>query len=50
MSPFPAGPNDLPYADGDFFAFEQLLTSKEQDRLAEVRDFLAREVQPLAVD
>ena len=50
MSPFPAGPNDLPYADGDFFAFEQLLTGKEQDRLAEVRDFLAREVQPLAVD
>ncbi|PNI07421.1 acyl-CoA dehydrogenase [Arthrobacter sp. AFG7.2] len=42
--------NDLPYADGDFFAFEQLLTGKEQDRLAEVREFLAREVQPIAVD
>ncbi|MFB8370584.1 acyl-CoA dehydrogenase family protein [Pseudarthrobacter sp. NPDC055928] len=42
--------NDLPYADGDFFAFEQLLTGKEQDRLAEVRDFLAREVRPIAVD
>lgn len=41
---------DLPYADGDFFAFEQLLTEKEQDRLAEVRDFLAREVRPIAVD
>ena len=27
-------PNDLPYADGDFFAFEQLLSGKEQDRLA----------------
>jgi len=41
---------ELPYADGDFFAFEQLLSGKEQDRLAEVRDFLAREVRPLAVD
>lgn len=41
--------NNLPYADGDFFAFEQLLGSKEQDRLAEVRDFLAREVKPIAV-
>lgn len=45
-----AGRNDLPYADGDFFAFEQLLTGKEQDRLAEVREFLAREVNPIAVD
>ncbi|MFP3463590.1 acyl-CoA dehydrogenase family protein [Arthrobacter globiformis] len=42
--------NSLPYADGDFFAFEQLLSSKEQDRLAEVRSFLAREVKPIAVD
>ena len=42
--------NNLPYADGDFFAFEQLLSGKEQDRLAEVRDFLAREVKPIAVD
>ncbi|MEK0154232.1 acyl-CoA dehydrogenase family protein [Arthrobacter oryzae] len=42
--------NDLPYADGDFFAFEQLLSGKERDRLAEVRDFLAREVKPIAVD
>ena len=41
---------ELPYADGDFFAFEQLLSGKEQDRLAEVRDFLAREVKPIAVD
>ena len=30
--------NNLPYADGDFYAFEQLLSGKEQDRLAEVRD------------
>ncbi|WP_426976691.1 acyl-CoA dehydrogenase family protein [Pseudarthrobacter sp. O4] len=42
--------NNLPYADGDFFAFEQLLSGKEQDRLAEVRGFLAREVRPIAVD
>ena len=42
--------NNLPYADGDFYAFEQMLTGKEQDRLAEVRGFLAREVKPIAVD
>ena len=42
--------NNLPYADGDFFAFEQLLTGKEQDRLAEIRVFLDREVRPIAVD
>ncbi|MGY3317847.1 acyl-CoA dehydrogenase family protein [Arthrobacter sp. TE12232] len=42
--------HNLPYADGDFFAFEQLLSAKERDRLAEVREFLAREVKPIAVD
>ena len=42
--------NNLPYADGDFFEFEQLLSGKERDRLAEVREFLAREVKPIAVD
>ena len=42
--------NDLPYADGDFYAFEQLLSDKERDRLAEIREFLAREVRPIAVD
>ncbi len=42
--------HNLPYADGDFFAFEQLLSAKEQDRLTEVREFLAREVRPIAVD
>ncbi|WP_285320506.1 acyl-CoA dehydrogenase family protein [Pseudarthrobacter sp. lyk4-40-TYG-27] len=45
-----ADPRELPYADGDFFAFEQLLSDKERDRLAEVKDFLAREVRPIAVD
>ena len=42
--------HNLPYADGDFFAFEQLLSAKELDRLAEVREFLTREVRPIAVD
>ncbi|SDK45775.1 acyl-CoA dehydrogenase family protein [Arthrobacter sp. ok362] len=42
--------HNLPYADGDFFAFEQVLSAKEQDRLAEVREFLTREVRPIAVD
>jgi glutaryl-CoA dehydrogenase len=41
---------NLPYADGDFYGFEQLLTGKEQDRLAEIRSFLSREVKPIAVD
>ncbi|MGY4543009.1 glutaryl-CoA dehydrogenase [Arthrobacter sp. UYNi723] len=50
MSKAPVDINNLPYADGDFFAFEQLLTGKEQDRLAEIRGFLAREVRPIAVD
>ena len=43
-------PENLPYADGDFYGFEQLLTDKERDRLAEIREFLAREVKPIAVD
>ena len=42
--------DSLPYADGDFFAFEGMLSSKERDRLAEVRSFLAREVKPIAVE
>ena len=50
MATSAAGPQELPYADGDFYAFEQLLSDKERDRLAEVRDFLAREVRPIAVD
>ena len=50
MSITAADLNDLPYADGDFYAFEQLLSDKERDRLAEIREFLAREVRPIAVD
>ncbi len=42
--------NNLPYADGDFYGFEQLLTDKEREKLQELRDFLAKEVKPIAVD
>ena len=42
MSITAADLNDLPYADGVFYAFEQLLSDKERDRLAEIREFLAR--------
>lgn len=42
--------NNLPYADGDFYGFEQLLSGSERERLQEVRDWLAKEVKPIAVD
>ena len=41
--------NNLPYADGDFFAFEELLSDKERSRLEDIRTWLAREVRPNAV-
>lgn len=50
MSTPAADLTNLPYADGDFYSFEQLLSGKEQDRLAEIRHFLTREVRPIAVD
>ncbi|WP_461189651.1 acyl-CoA dehydrogenase family protein [Arthrobacter sp. Z4-13] len=50
MSTPAADLNNLPYPDGDFYSFEQLLSEKEQGRLAEIREFLAREVRPIAVD
>ncbi|WP_026821221.1 acyl-CoA dehydrogenase family protein [Arthrobacter castelli] len=40
--------NNLPYPDGDFFAFEQLLTAAERERLQEIRDWLSKEVTPIA--
>ncbi len=40
--------NGLPTAD--FFAFESLLSSKEQAKLAELREFLAAEIAPYASD
>ncbi|WP_026532099.1 acyl-CoA dehydrogenase family protein [Arthrobacter sp. H41] len=41
--------DNLPYADGDFFSFEELLSDKERSRLAEVRAWLTAEVRPNAV-
>lgn len=40
----------LPYADGDFYGFEQLLSEAERQRLSELREFLDREVRPVATD
>ncbi|MBP3044056.1 acyl-CoA dehydrogenase family protein [Arthrobacter jiangjiafuii] len=40
--------DNLPYADGDFYAFEDLLSDKERDRLHEVRAWLKAEVTPHA--
>lgn len=40
--------NNLPYPDADFLAFEQLLTAAERNRLQEIRDWLAKEVTPIA--
>ncbi|GAB3245213.1 acyl-CoA dehydrogenase family protein [Arthrobacter pigmenti] len=40
--------NNLPYPDADFFAFEQLLTAAQRERLQEIRDWLAKEVKPIA--
>ncbi|MFT4471626.1 acyl-CoA dehydrogenase family protein [Arthrobacter sulfonylureivorans] len=42
--------NDIPYADGDFYAFESLLSEAERARLHDIRDWLAKEVRPIAVD
>ena len=50
MSKFDVDVNNLPYADGDFYAFEQLLSDAERERLQQIRDFLAKEVKPVAVD
>lgn len=40
--------DNLPYADGDFYFFEQMLDPKERNRLHEVREWLAQEVRPHA--
>ncbi len=48
MAPRPIDVNNLPYPDGDFFAFEQLLSEAERDRLQDIRDWLAKEVKPIA--
>lgn len=41
---------ELPYADGDFYAYEALLSSAERDRLEELRPFFQNEVKPVAID
>ena len=41
--------NDLPYPDGDFFAFERQLTGRA-GQAPEVREWLVKEVRPIAVD
>ncbi|OMH24190.1 acyl-CoA dehydrogenase [Tersicoccus phoenicis] len=43
-------PDNLPYADGDFLHFEDLLGAQERVRLKEVREFLDAEVRPIARD
>ncbi|HET8795542.1 MAG TPA: acyl-CoA dehydrogenase family protein [Arthrobacter sp.] len=48
MTPSTADVNKLPYPDGDFFAFEQLLGGAERDRLQEIREWLSKEVKPIA--
>lgn len=50
MSKAPADPTNLPYPDGDFYGFEQMLSDAERTRLHELRSFLDREVRPIAVD
>lgn len=45
----PSSP-DLPYADGDFYSYEDLLTDAERERLRVLHDFFQREVRPVAVD
>lgn len=50
MSKTPIDIDNLPYADGDFYAFEELLTDKERSRLEEVRSWLTREVRPHAIE
>ena len=42
--------NNLPYPDRDFFGFERQLEPAERDRLQEVREWLDKEVRPIAVD
>ncbi|GAB3274500.1 acyl-CoA dehydrogenase family protein [Sinomonas notoginsengisoli] len=50
MSQRTSSNGSLPYADGDFYSFEALLSDKERDRLHEVRAWLDREVRPIATE
>src|SRR5690606_2750470 len=39
-----------PVLDADFYGFQNLLTAQEQDRILAVREFMEREVRPVADD
>jgi glutaryl-CoA dehydrogenase len=41
---------DLPYADGDFYGFTDLLSESERAKLLEIRAWLDENVRPVAVD
>lgn len=43
-------PDNLPYGDGDFYAFEELLSDAERKRLGEIRAWLKAEVKPIAAE
>lgn len=43
-------PDNLPYGDGDFYAFEELLSDAERKRLSEIRAWLKAEVKPIAAE
>ncbi len=43
-------PDNLPYGDGDFYAFEELLSEAERTRLHEIRAWLKAEVKPIAAE
>ncbi len=43
-------PDNLPYGDGDFYAFEELLPEAERNRLGEIREWLKAEVKPIAAE
>ncbi|GAA1344804.1 acyl-CoA dehydrogenase family protein [Arthrobacter roseus] len=43
-------PDNLPYGDGDFYAFEELLSEAERNRLHEIRAWLKAEVKPIAAE
>ena len=40
--------SELELPDADFYAFEALLSDREQEKLAELREFLKTEVAPHA--
>ena len=49
-TPVPAGPAVLPALPGDLYGYEQMLPPEDQQVLARLREWLAREVAPIAND